>query len=197
MRQNNGVKVVCTTKARHFCSEEHTEFCVHGAGIVNNLEARYRRRASGCVVNAALWARLRRRRAKSRQLTQVMLCGTRRFLQVKLNITVGNIMSGSAQPWFAVFSWLLFVSMALRPIFGPCPSLYWGFLITRNQTYVGTPLDEGSARRGSLYLRRTKHKNRRWASMPSAGFEHAIPASKRLRTYALDRAATGIDTNAP
>jgi hypothetical protein len=29
--------------------------------------------------------------------------------------------------------------------------------------------------------------------MPSAGFETAIPAKKRLQTYALDRAATGID----
>jgi hypothetical protein len=28
--------------------------------------------------------------------------------------------------------------------------------------------------------------------MPSAGFEPAIPATKRPQTYALDRAATGI-----
>jgi hypothetical protein len=28
--------------------------------------------------------------------------------------------------------------------------------------------------------------------MPSGGFEPAIPATKRLQTYALDRAATGI-----
>jgi hypothetical protein len=28
--------------------------------------------------------------------------------------------------------------------------------------------------------------------MPLAGFETAIPATKRLQTYALDRAATGI-----
>jgi hypothetical protein len=28
--------------------------------------------------------------------------------------------------------------------------------------------------------------------MPSAGFESAIPATKRPQTYALDRAATGI-----
>jgi hypothetical protein len=28
--------------------------------------------------------------------------------------------------------------------------------------------------------------------MPSAGFERAIPATKRQQTYALDRAATGI-----
>jgi hypothetical protein len=28
--------------------------------------------------------------------------------------------------------------------------------------------------------------------MRSAGFERAIPAIKRLQTYALDRAATGI-----
>jgi hypothetical protein len=28
--------------------------------------------------------------------------------------------------------------------------------------------------------------------MPSAGFEHAIPATKRPQTYVLDPAATGI-----
>jgi hypothetical protein len=28
--------------------------------------------------------------------------------------------------------------------------------------------------------------------MPPAGFEPVIPASERLQTYALDRAATGI-----
>jgi hypothetical protein len=28
--------------------------------------------------------------------------------------------------------------------------------------------------------------------MPSAGFEPATPATKRLQTYALDHAATGI-----
>jgi hypothetical protein len=28
--------------------------------------------------------------------------------------------------------------------------------------------------------------------MPSAGFEHAIPATKRPQTHALDRAAPGI-----
>jgi hypothetical protein len=29
--------------------------------------------------------------------------------------------------------------------------------------------------------------------MPRAGFEQAIPATERPQTYALDRAATGID----
>ena len=29
--------------------------------------------------------------------------------------------------------------------------------------------------------------------MPPAGFEHAIPATERPQTHALDRAATGID----
>jgi hypothetical protein len=29
--------------------------------------------------------------------------------------------------------------------------------------------------------------------MPRAGFEPAIPATKRLQTYALDSAAAGID----
>jgi hypothetical protein len=30
--------------------------------------------------------------------------------------------------------------------------------------------------------------------MPRAGFKPAIPATKRLQTYVLDRAATGIGT---
>jgi len=30
--------------------------------------------------------------------------------------------------------------------------------------------------------------------MPSGGFESAIPAIKRSKTYALDRTATGIST---
>jgi hypothetical protein len=31
--------------------------------------------------------------------------------------------------------------------------------------------------------------------MPQAGFEPAIPATKRTQTYALDRTATGIGKN--
>jgi hypothetical protein len=37
----------------------------------------------------------------------------------------------------------------------------------------------------------TTYKHRQ-TSMPTAGFEHAIPATKQPQTYALDRAATGI-----
>jgi hypothetical protein len=61
-------------------------------------------------------------------------------------------------------------------------------------THGRTPLDEWSARRRGLYLHRTtQHINTRHISMPSAGFEPAIPAPKRQQTYALARAATGID----
>jgi hypothetical protein len=38
----------------------------------------------------------------------------------------------------------------------------------------------------------THNKRNRPTSMPSAEFEPAIPAIKRLQTYALDRTATGI-----
>ena len=38
----------------------------------------------------------------------------------------------------------------------------------------------------------THKKHNRQTSMPSAGFEPAIPAIKRLQTYALDRTATEI-----
>jgi hypothetical protein len=44
----------------------------------------------------------------------------------------------------------------------PCPPLYWGFLITYNQTHGRTPLDKWSARRSGLYLHRTtQHINTR------------------------------------
>jgi hypothetical protein len=38
----------------------------------------------------------------------------------------------------------------------------------------------------------TTYKHKRQTSMPSAGFEPAIPATKRPQIYALDRAAAGI-----
>jgi hypothetical protein len=40
----------------------------------------------------------------------------------------------------------------------------------------------------TAYRKHNKHKRR--VSMPSAGFEPAIPSIKRLRAYALDRKAT-------
>jgi hypothetical protein len=61
----------------------------------------------------------------------------------------------------------------------------------RHTTLGRTPLDKWSARRRDLYL--TTHNNhKRQTSMPLAGFEPAIPASKRPQTHALDCAATGI-----
>jgi hypothetical protein len=47
-------------------------------------------------------------------------------------------------------------------------------------------------RRRGLYLHRTTYKHKRQTSMPRAGFEPAIPATKRPQTYVLNRAATGI-----
>ena len=39
---------------------------------------------------------------------------------------------------------------------------------------------------------RTPNKHKRRKTMPSVGFEPAIPATKRSQNYALDRTATGI-----
>jgi hypothetical protein len=65
-------------------------------------------------------------------------------------------------------------------------------LHTQTHTTVGrTLLDEGSARPRDLYLTHT-NTHKRQISMPSAGFEPTIPASKRPQTHALDCAATGI-----
>ena len=61
---------------------------------------------------------------------------------------------------------------------------------TQRRTTVGrTPLDEWSARRRDLYLT-THNTHNRQTSIPSVGFEPAIPAGERPQTYALDRAAT-------
>jgi hypothetical protein len=57
---------------------------------------------------------------------------------------------------------------------------------THTHTRGRTPLNEWSARRRGRYL----HNRRK--SMPSARFETATPANKRLQTYCLDRTATGI-----
>jgi len=55
-------------------------------------------------------------------------------------------------------------------------------------TTVGrTPLDEWSARRRDLYLA-TYNTHDRQTSMPLAGSEPTIPASKRPQTHTLDRA---------
>ena len=62
-------------------------------------------------------------------------------------------------------------------------------------TLVGTPLDEGSARRRDLYLT-THNTHKRQTSMPPAGFEPAIPAREQPQTHALDRAVTGIGLSA-
>jgi hypothetical protein len=75
---------------------------------------------------------------------------------------------------------------------GPWTPHYRGFTITLIYATIGrTPLEEWSARRREIYL--TKNDTyKRQTSMPSAGFEPAIPASERLQTHALDRTATGV-----
>jgi hypothetical protein len=63
---------------------------------------------------------------------------------------------------------------------------------THWHTTVGrTPLDEWSARRRDLDPT-TPNTHKRQTSMPPAGYEPAIPASKRPQDLALDHAATGI-----
>jgi hypothetical protein len=68
---------------------------------------------------------------------------------------------------------------------------------THIQTYIHThslgrtPLDEWSIRHRDLYL--TRQNTHEWqTSMPSAGFELAIPANQRPQTHVLEHAATGI-----
>jgi len=68
----------------------------------------------------------------------------------------------------------------------------WGFYITDSHTH---PLDLLSTSdqpvvEATTYTTHNKHEGR--TSMPSAGFEPAIPAVKRPQTYTLCRTATGI-----
>jgi hypothetical protein len=64
---------------------------------------------------------------------------------------------------------------------------------TQRRTTVGrTPPDEWSARRRDIYLTTHDSHNRK-TSMPPVGFEPTFSARKRPQTYALVRAATGID----
>jgi hypothetical protein len=64
-------------------------------------------------------------------------------------------------------------------------------LITLGDTVGRTLLDEGSARRRSLYMT-THNTHKRETSLFPAGIEPAVPASERSQTHALDRAATEI-----
>jgi hypothetical protein len=84
--------------------------------------------------------------------------------------------------------------MTRQPLGGLSRLIVRGFTITLepHQTLGRTPLDEGSARRRDLCLT-TRNIHKRQTSMPSAGFEPAIPASGRPQTHALDRTATGVD----
>jgi len=75
---------------------------------------------------------------------------------------------------------------------GPKPPYFRGFTITFRHTTLGrTPLDECSAPRRNLY-QKTHNIHKRQTTMPSAGFEPAVPTSERPKTHTLDRAATGI-----
>ena len=78
----------------------------------------------------------------------------------------------------------------------PGPPHYRGFTITLRHTTVGrTPLDEWSARLRDLYLTAHNTHNRQ-IFMPATGFEFAIPVNERPGNHAVDRASTGICTNA-
>ena len=67
---------------------------------------------------------------------------------------------------------------------------YRGFTFALRHTPIGrTPIDERKAQLRELYLI-THNTHNRQTSMPSVGFEPAVPASERPRTHILDRAVT-------
>ena len=63
----------------------------------------------------------------------------------------------------------------------------------QTQTICRTPLDEGSAHRGGIYLT-THTTHTRQTSMPPAGFDYGTPESERPQTHAVDGAAIRIGT---
>jgi hypothetical protein len=114
---------------------------------------------------------------------------------------LGGVLPEFPNWWFhlyfsvrGLFTKLLFPSihpMALQPKSG-LGLLLWGFLIThRIRHTVGLLWTSDQTRRRGLYLHRT-YKHKRQTSMPLAGFEPAIPATKRPQTDVLDRAATEV-----
>ena len=75
---------------------------------------------------------------------------------------------------------------------GPGSPHYLGLKVTLRHTALGrTPLDQWSVPRGDLYLT-TQNTHKRQISMPPAGIEFVIPASKRLKTHSLEWAANAI-----
>jgi len=70
---------------------------------------------------------------------------------------------------------------------------YRGFTNTRHTTFGSTPVDEWPPWRRDLYLT-THGTHKKQISLPSAGFEAAVPASEGPETRASDRAATGTGT---
>jgi hypothetical protein len=88
----------------------------------------------------------------------------------------------------------LFFLTARHPLGGLGRLIFPGFTITlfRHTTLGRTPLYEWSAHRRDFYLT-THNTHNRQTSMPSSGFEPAIPASEWPQTDALDRTATAID----
>jgi hypothetical protein len=64
---------------------------------------------------------------------------------------------------------------------------------TRHTTVGRAPLDERSVHRRDLYLT-THSTHKTQTSIPLAAFELATPVSDQPQTPALDRSATGMDS---
>ena len=89
--------------------------------------------------------------------------------------------------YFFLFYWLLQHTCGFEPLHS------WGFEITHSDTTLSVGLlwtSDRSVAETSTWQTHDTHN--RQTSMPSAGFEPAIPAGERLQTHALDRSATGI-----
>jgi hypothetical protein len=103
-----------------------------------------------------------------------------------LQVNIWGRISGTRDRGFLSF----FLSFFLSPTSFCLTTVRCRGVITHDHTgghiTVGrTPLDEGSARRRDLYLTAQYNTHNRRTSMPSTGFEPAIPGGERLQTHAI------------
>ena len=124
-------------------------------------------------------------------------------VEITVSIAVRGIgyLTGTFHDFFLSFSIFhgippppptFFCSCGLTAILKPRPPHCWGYEITIRHTTLGrNPLNEESARRGTLYLK-IHNTHKRQTSVLPAGFEPVVAASERPQTCPLDRATTHV-----
>ena len=134
----------------------------------------------------------------SARLGAFVVCGSPQIWIVvvhMLNKQLRTKTRGGPPAWEELGVWLVIVNnqhffRGSTASSKPGPFDYRGFTITLGRS----SLDEWSARRRDLYLKSHNSHNRQ-TSMPTSGFETAIPPNERPRTPDLDHASIWIGKN--